>query len=92
MSAEIVNEMTCQEFVELVTDLIEGQLAEAKRVEAEAHLGGCDGCETYLQQIRQTIAGLRTLAASDDFPRTREQALAAFHELRVGTNGKGAAP
>ena len=82
MSAEIQTEMTCQEFVELVTDLIEGQLAEASRVEAEAHLGECHGCETYLEQIRQTIAGLRQLAASDDFPRTRERALEAFRELK----------
>jgi len=92
MSAEIVSEMTCQEFVELVTDLIEGQLAEAKRIEAEAHVGGCDGCETYLEQVRKTITGLRALAASDDFPRTRDQALAAFRELRAGANGNGAAP
>lgn len=82
MSAEGVNEMTCQEFVELVTDLIEGQLAEAKRIEAEAHLGECEGCETYLEQIRQTVAALRAFADSGEFPRTREQALAAFRELR----------
>ena len=76
------DEMTCREFVELVTDLIEGQLAEAKRVEAEAHLGECDGCATYLEQIHQTIAGLRRLAEPDDLPRTREQALAALRELK----------
>lgn len=76
------DEMTCREFVELVTDLIEGQLAEAKRVEAEAHLGECDGCATYLEQIHQTIAGLRRLAGPDDLPRTREQALAALRELK----------
>jgi anti-sigma factor RsiW len=92
MSAEATSEMTCQEFVELVTDLIEGQLAEATRVEAEAHLGECHGCETYLEQIRLTITGLRTLAASDDFPRTRERALVAFRELRERPNADGAAP
>ena len=74
--------ITCQEFVELVTDLIEGQLAEARRVEAEAHLGECDGCAAYLEQIRATVAGLRKLAGSDDFPQTREAALEAFRELR----------
>ncbi len=89
MSTEAVNEITCREFVELVTDLIEGQLAEARRVEAEAHLGDCDGCATYLEQIHQTIAGLRTLAAGDDFPATREQALAAFREIRGGADGAG---
>ncbi len=83
MTIETEAEMTCREFVELVTDLIEGQLAEAERVEAEIHLGKCDGCATYLAQIRMTIAGLRGLAQSDDFPRTREQALAAFRELRA---------
>lgn len=83
MTTETEAEMTCQEFVELVTDLIEGQLAEAERVEAEIHLGKCDGCTTYLEQIRMTITGLRGLAESDDFPRTREQALAAFRELRA---------
>jgi anti-sigma factor RsiW len=81
MSTQATDEMTCREFVELVTDLIEGQLAEARRVEAEAHLGECDGCATYLEQIRQTIAGLRRLAEADDFPRTREQALEAFRAL-----------
>ena len=80
---EAQRELTCQEFVELVTDLIEGQLAEARRLEVEAHLGKCEGCEAYLEQIRQTIAGLRALARSEDFPRTREQALAAFRELRA---------
>lgn len=82
MSSKAAMEMTCKEFVELVTDLIEGQLAEARRVEAEAHTGGCDGCASYLEQIRETITGLRALADSDDFPRTREQAIEAFRELK----------
>lgn len=76
-------ELTCQEFVELVTDLIEDQLDVALRLAAEAHLGGCDGCETYLEQVRQTIAALRGLADSGDLARDRERALAAFRELRA---------
>ncbi len=79
------SEITCREFVELVTDLIEGQLAEARRIEVEAHSGDCGGCATYLEQMRATIAGLRRLAESGyegDFPGTREQALEAFRELR----------
>ena len=76
-------QITCQEFVELVTDFIEDQLAEAQRIEIEIHLGACHGCETYLRQVRQTIAALRDLARAEDFPRTRAQALAAFRELRA---------
>jgi anti-sigma factor RsiW len=85
MSTEIGAEMTCKEFVELVTDLVEGQLAEAERLEADMHVSECDGCATYLEQVRATIAGLRALAESDDdFPRTREQALAAFRASQSG--------
>ena len=68
MSTETGAEMTCKEFVELVTDLIEGQLAEAERVEAEVHVAECDGCATYLEQIQATIAGLRSLAESRRLP------------------------
>lgn len=83
MSAETMDEMSCNEFVELVTDLIEGRLAEARRVEAEAHLGECEGCAAYLEQIRETIAALRSLAEHPEGTvRTRERALAAFRELR----------
>jgi hypothetical protein len=82
VTAPVSEEMTCQEFVELVTDLIEGQLVASVRVEAEAHLDECEDCSVYLEQMRQTLAGLRALAASEDFPRTREQAIAAFVELR----------
>ena len=88
MSQPSVEEITCQEFVELVTDLIEGQLEVARRLEAEAHLGECDGCEAYLVQMRVTITGLRGLVERDpaDFPRTRERALQAFRDLH-GANG-----
>jgi anti-sigma factor RsiW len=85
MSTQTIDEMTCQEFVELVTDLIEGQLPEALRVETAAHLDECDACAAYLEQIRQTVAGLRALAESDDFPATRERAIDAFRELQGGT-------
>jgi anti-sigma factor RsiW len=84
VTAPMSEGMTCQEFVELVTDLIEGQLVASVRLEAEAHLDECDGCTAYLAQMRQTIAGLRALAGGEDFPRTRERAIAAFAELRRG--------
>lgn len=84
MNTTAGTEMTCKEFVELVTDLIEDRLAEAKRAEAEMHLGECPDCAVYLDQIRETIAGLRALAESDDFPDSRERALAAFRDLGGG--------
>jgi anti-sigma factor RsiW len=51
--------MTCQELVELVTDYLEGALPPEDVARFEAHLAACPGCETYLQQMRSTIAVTR---------------------------------
>lgn len=55
-------EMTCQELVEVITDYLEGKLPPAERTRFEAHLSGCDGCRTYLDQLRQTIRLVGTLS------------------------------
>lgn len=47
--------MNCKSLVELVTDYLDGALPEEDRVSLEAHLAECDGCTTYLEQIRTTI-------------------------------------
>ncbi len=49
------DELTCKELVELVTDYLEGTLAEDLRLRMEDHLSQCDGCTNYLEQMRQTI-------------------------------------
>jgi anti-sigma factor RsiW len=49
-------EMTCKELVELVTDYLEGTLPEDIRMQMEDHLSRCDGCTSYLEQMRQTIS------------------------------------
>jgi len=51
-------EMTCQELVELVTEYLEGTLGPSERQRFEGHLRSCDGCTTYLEQMRQVIAAL----------------------------------
>jgi predicted anti-sigma-YlaC factor YlaD len=48
--------MTCQELVELVTDYLEGALTHEDAARFEEHLAVCPGCETYLEQVRATIA------------------------------------
>ena len=64
-----VEELTCQELVELVTDYLEGALPPAERARFEAHVEGCLGCERYLDQVRTTIAlapDSRAVEASPD--------------------------
>jgi anti-sigma factor RsiW len=50
-----VEELSCQELVELVTDYLEGALPEDERRRFDEHLSGCNGCRTYLEQMRTTI-------------------------------------
>ena len=54
-------EVTCQQFVELVTDYFEAALPTRTLGQAEEHLVMCDWCATYLEQMGQTIAALREL-------------------------------
>jgi anti-sigma factor RsiW len=56
-----VDELACKELVELVTEYLEDTLPSAERARFDAHLKKCDGCHTYLEQMRQTIRALGTL-------------------------------
>jgi hypothetical protein len=46
--------MSCQEFVELVTEFLDDALPESRKVHFEQHMHFCEGCVTYLEQIRAT--------------------------------------
>jgi anti-sigma factor RsiW len=56
-----VDELACREFVEVVTEYLEGTLDAVQRARFEAHLGECPYCGIYLEQMRQTIAALGRL-------------------------------
>jgi anti-sigma factor RsiW len=49
-------ELACQDIVELVTAYLEHDLAPGDRERFEEHLVFCDGCSTYLEQMRATIS------------------------------------
>ena len=48
-------ELTCAQVVELVTAYLERTLPAADAERFEEHLVFCDGCSTYLDQMRATI-------------------------------------
>jgi anti-sigma factor RsiW len=50
-----IEQLSCQELVELVTDYFEGALSETDRARFEDHIGRCDPCTIYLEQMRLTI-------------------------------------
>jgi hypothetical protein len=54
-------EVTCQQFVELVTDYFERALTPRTLGHMEEHLVMCDWCVTYVEQMKTTIESLRDL-------------------------------
>jgi anti-sigma factor RsiW len=71
-------ELTCRELVRLVTDYLEGELSETDRRRFDAHIAACDGCTTYIAQVRDTIRITGALSEESLAPETRDELLAAF--------------
>jgi anti-sigma factor RsiW len=76
-----MEELSCQELVELVTDYFEGAMAPEERERFEAHLADCPGCDSYLEQMRTTIALTRASAELEQRPETTAL-LEAFRSYR----------
>ena len=63
-----MEDLSCQELVELVTDYFDGALAPGQRARFEAHVADCDACATYLEQMRTTLALTRASAPLHERP------------------------
>jgi len=70
--------MTCRELVQLITDYLEGSLSRRDRRRFEQHLRGCDGCPTYVEQMRDTVRLAGALDEGDLSPQARDELLAVF--------------
>jgi anti-sigma factor RsiW len=76
------DEMACQELVEVVTDYLEGALSDRERIRFERHLEGCEGCRSYLEQMRTTIRLAGRLAPESLSPAMRDRLLRAFRDWK----------
>jgi anti-sigma factor RsiW len=76
--------LTCRELVELVTDYLEGALAPADRGRFEAHIGGCEACTTYIEQMRRMLVVLGEVTSESISPRAEDELRAAFRDWRAG--------
>ena len=70
--------LSCQELVELVTAYLEGALPAADEARFEEHIGRCDGCGTYLEQMRATIRLTGRLTPEAVPPEAERALLSAF--------------
>jgi predicted anti-sigma-YlaC factor YlaD len=68
-----ITELTCREFVELITDYLEGALIPVEAARVASHLGSCRPCTLYLDQMQRTIAAAdRSTKSSDSLVRPNE--------------------
>jgi predicted anti-sigma-YlaC factor YlaD len=74
-------EVTCRQFVELVTDYWEGALPSDRVELLEQHLAICEGCRNYLEQMEATVRALPGTVTAEPVPRWSEESLlAAFRD------------
>ena len=83
MSAD-VEHLTCKEFVEVLTDYLEGALDPAERADIERHIVICRGCSNYAEQMRSTIDLLGRMADEDGAEAAHsDRLLGLFREWRA---------
>ncbi|MFY2556576.1 anti-sigma factor family protein [Corallococcus terminator] len=74
--------MSCH-FEEDLTAYVDGELPAARRVEVEAHLGGCTGCRATEALLRHTVARVAELPDFVPSLDTRRAVLAKLEALPV---------
>ena len=70
--------LTCWEFVEAVTDYLEGRLSFVGWLRFQMHLGMCVGCRIHLRQMKQTIRTLRRLPSEPIPPQIHDELVRRF--------------
>ena len=87
MNPNSVNDMACNELVEVITDYLEGTLPDRDRARFEAHLLTCPGCRQYVEQMRTTIRVTGRLTAESISPPIRDELLKAFRRMKASSTG-----
>jgi anti-sigma factor RsiW len=74
--------LTCHEVIELLSNYIDGALSPDDRRRVDEHLALCDGCATYLEQMRETIR-VTGMVTEEQVPEPDKNALLdAFRDWR----------
>jgi len=72
------DEVTCRQFIELITDYFEDALEPPTLDRVEEHLVMCDWCVTYLEQMQATIAALGELRTESTHREPEPEVLSAL--------------
>jgi anti-sigma factor RsiW len=74
-------DLTCAELVELVTDYLDGALDEETADRFEQHVALCPGCDTYLNQMRQTVSLLGEIPVESLSAEVQQALLDTFRDF-----------
>jgi anti-sigma factor RsiW len=72
--------MSCKEFVELVTEYLEGRLPDEDVRRFDEHMEDCFWCARYLEQMRTTIKTVGRIEEEDLSPDAKDALLHAFRD------------
>jgi anti-sigma factor RsiW len=72
--------MRCKEFVELVTEYLDGRLSAEDSARFEQHIEDCFWCGRYLEQMRVTIRTVGRIEEDDLSPDAKDALLHAFRD------------
>jgi anti-sigma factor RsiW len=73
--------LVCQQAVDLMSDYLENSLSRRERRRLEKHLAGCDACQSYLDQLRSTIAASGVATPDDVDPEVLDSLLDIFRKF-----------
>ena len=75
-----VEQLSCQELVELVTDYLEGALPADERRRFDDHIATCRGCRRYVEQMRTTLRVTGEISPQSLPPAAEQALLDAFRD------------
>ena len=81
--------VACREFVELVTEHLEGSLPDDIERAIRAHLELCEPCVEYLDQMRTTVRLLGSMPTESLPPVVRNELLEVYSRLHGGSSVAG---
>jgi predicted anti-sigma-YlaC factor YlaD len=70
----------CAEVVELASEYLEGAMTSEQSMRFELHLNLCDGCSSFLEQVRTTAALASSLSVEEIPADLKAKLLAAFRD------------
>ena len=82
-------EIRCVEFVDELTDWMEGDLGEQRRELLEEHLTICPECTRYIDQMRAALTTLRTIDETPALPGVGATVLEALRQRRSDEQRSG---